>query len=239
MFTRFPFTNEELRLETTPVLFVLDKHFLLTISNVPIPRLNKFTEEKIEYSTDHPDQLMLIILNEIVEQFDSYLNQISRQIKSLRNRLRHESISNKDFVDFVLVEDELNEFLSALTPTNANLRRILINKHLRLSETDKELIEDLLLANEQSIEAARSNNKSITNIRDAYSTIMTNNLNTVIRILTVLTVVLSVLTFIAGLYGMNVKLPFDGNFHAFSIILGISTLVILLLLWIFKRNKWM
>lgn len=239
MFTRFPFTNDELRLETTPVLFVLGKDFLLTVAAVPLPRLEKFIDEKINFSTELPDQLMLKILNQIVEQFDAYLNQISRQIKSLRNRLRRESISNKDFVDFVLVEDELNEFLSALTPTNANLRRMLINKHLKLSETDKELIEDLMLANEQSIEMARSNNKSIVNIRDAYSTIMTNNLNTIIRILTVLTVVLSVLTFIAGLYGMNVKLPFDQNLHAFSIVVGGSILIVTILLWVFKRNKWM
>lgn len=239
LFTRFPYTNEDLRLETMPILLVLTRENLITISTRELPRFSKFIDNKLHFSTLSPDQLLLIILNEVVEQYETFLNQIGRQINAIRSRLKSQEISNNDFVDFVLVEDELNDFMAALTPTNAILRRILINKHIRLTELDKELIEDLLLANEQSIEAARSNNKSIVNIRDAYSTIMTNNLNRVIRILTVVTVLLSVLMVIAGLYGMNISLPFGGHEHAFTIVIGISVTVITVLLIMFKRNKWL
>jgi magnesium transporter len=238
-FTRFPYMSDELHLETAPILFVLSQDSLITVSTKLLPRYAKFTDEKIDFTTLAPDQLLLIILNEIVEQYDAYLSQIGRQIKSIRSRLRSQEINNNDFIDFVLVEDELNEFLSALTPTNAILRRILINKHIKLTDDDKDLIEDLLLANEQSIEAAKSNNKSIVNIREAYSTIMSNNLNRVMRILTVVTVLLSIMTVVAGLYGMNIALPFGHYEQAFSIVTGGSIVVVAVLLWLFRRSRWL
>jgi magnesium transporter len=239
LYTRFPYVNGELHLETVPILFVLSKDSLITISTRQLPRFTKFTESKLAFKTTSPDQLLLIILNEIFEQYDSFLNQIGRQIKVIRSGLRAQDISNKDFIEFVLVEDELNEFLSALTPTNAILQRVLINKHIKMTDSDKDLIEDLLLANAQSIEAAKSSNKSIINIREAYSTIMTNSLNRVIRILTVATVLLSILTVVAGLYGMNVKLPLGDYEHAFSIIAGLSVAIIVTLLALFKKNRWL
>ncbi len=239
LFTRFPYQDSNSQLETATVLLVLSKEFLLSLSTKPLPRLESLMGDEITYETANTEQVMLLILSQIVEQYDTHLNQISRQIKSIRSRLKVESIANEDFIDFVLIEDELNEFLSALTPTNSILRRLMINQAVRFTVKDKELLEDLLLANEQSIEQAKSHAKSIINIREAYSTIMSNNLNRVIKILTVLTVILSVPTLVASLYGMNVKLPFDTHLHAFSYIFIGSTLVSLLLLWYFRHKDWL
>ena len=69
-----------------------------------------------------------------------------------------------------------------LQPNNATLRRLLAGRHLPLHEEDQDLVEDLLLSNEQSIEGSRANPKSITNIRDAYTAISSNNLNRTIEI---------------------------------------------------------
>lgn len=238
-FTRQPFTNDELHLETTPVLFVIAPKFLLTLTNRPLSRLERFTEEKLVFNTSQPERLVLIIMAEMLDQYDLYLNQVSRQIKGIRSRLRNSEINNRDFVDFALVEDELNEVLAALTPTAAILKRLLVNKHLKLTQADHEVVEDLILASEQLIESAKSSTKSIVNIREVYSAIMTNNLNRIIRILTVLTVLLSILTFITGLFGMNVLVPFTAEKHAFSIVLAGSLTLVLLLLFMFRRNRWL
>lgn len=238
-FTRMPFTNDELHLETTPILFVIAPKFLLTLTNRPMPKLERFTEERIQFNTTHPEHLVLTIMAELLDQYDLYLNQVSRQIKSIRSRLRNSEINNRDFIDFALVEDELNEVLAALTPTAAILKRLLVNKHLRLTEADHEQIEDLILASEQLIEGAKSSTKSIVNIREVYSAIMTNNLNRIIRILTVLTVLLSILTFITGLFGMNVIVPLHAHEHAFTILLVGSLSLVLILFWLFRRNRWL
>jgi magnesium transporter len=212
---------------------------LITISQRPFPRLDRFVSEQVQFTTTQRTKLMLLVLDQIVDQYEVYLNKIGRQIKSIRARLRVEEIRNQDFINFVQIEDELNEFMSALTPTNAILRRLLLGKHIPLFADDEDIVEDLLLNNEQSIEACRSSIKSIVNIREAYSTIMANNLNQVIRVLTIATVVISIPTLVASVFGMNVSLPFEGSIYAFSGIMGLALVVSLLLLVIFKHKRWL
>lgn len=239
VFTRFPFTDKDLQIDTSTLLFVIHPDCIVTISSEPLPRLDRFVSGKIPVNTTQKVKVMLQILDQIDDLYENYTANISKQIRGIRTRLRHEQVRNKDFADFVLVEDALNEFLSALMPMNAILRRILLGKRLKLYEEDKELLEDLLLNNEQSIEAARSNIKTITNIREAYSTIMTNNLNRVIRILTVATVILSIPTLVASIYGMNVSLPFENSQAAFSGVVGGSFVLSVLLVLIFRMKRWL
>lgn len=239
IFTRFAYTNNDLQITTSPLLIVVGKSLFLTVSTRPIPKLSKFIDGKIDFSTTQRTKLLLQVLGQSVNQYEAFLNSISRQIKTIRHRLRIEKINNNDFIDFVLIEDELNEFLAALTPTNAILQRLLLGKHIKLYAEDQDIVEDLLLNNQQTIEGCKSSLKSVVNIREAYSTIMSNNLNRIIRILTVFTVLISVPTLIASVYGMNVRLPFADSPLAFSGVIGFSLLVSSLMLWVFKSKNWL
>ncbi len=238
IFTRHAFTNDELQITTSPILFVLSDDMLITISRVHFVRLERFVQGRVEFETDRQIELMLQIFDQIDDEYETKLNSISRQIKAIRSRLRVEEIRNKDFIDFVTIEDVLNDFLSALSPTNSILRRLLLGRHLKLDTDDKDLVEDLLLNNEQSIVGCKSSLKTIVNIREAYSTIMSNNLNRVIRLLTILTVVISIPTLITSIYGMNVDLPFDQKSYAFSVIAGMSVLLSVAAVWLFRRSRW-
>src|SRR3990172_1492160 len=129
-----------------------------------------------------------------------------------------EKINNKDIIQFVTYESVLNDFLTALEPTNVILKNLFSGKFLKLTDQEKEWVEDLYFSNSQLIELSQANLRNIVNIREAYSTIITNNLNRVIRLLTSLTVILAVPTMIASIYGMNIDLPFDHSPNAFFII---------------------
>ena len=238
IFTRHAYTNDELQITTSPILFVLTDGLLITISRVRFVRIDRFTDGRIEFQTNRQIELMLEIFDQIDDEYETKLNSISRQIKGIRSRLRVEEIRNKDFVDFVTIEDVLNDFLSALSPTNSILRRLLLGRHLKLDAEDKDLVEDLLLNNEQSIIGAKASLKTIVNIREAYSTIMSNNLNRIIRLLTILTVVISIPTLAASVYGMNVALPLEDKAYAFSAIIGGSLLSSVIAVWLFKRSRW-
>lgn len=239
IYTRDTFTNDALQIGTTPVLFVISPKLFMTIAHTKLSRLDHFTTEKVEYDTTDSLKMFLQVMDQIVDQYEVKLNSISRQIKSIRSRLRVEEIRNKDFIDFVVIEDVLNEFLSALTPTNAILQRLLLGKFIKLHEHDEDIIQDLILNNEQSIEGCKSSLKSIVNIREAYSTIMSNNLNQVMRLLTVLTVTLAVPTLISSMYGMNIPLPYDHSDKAFLVIIGVAAISATTLILVFKRRKWM
>lgn len=236
IFVRYAYKSFDGELATAPLLFVFGGDTLLTVSLAHLPFLDRFLTGKIEFATTQRAKLVLQILHEVVERYDNYITGTSKQIKLIRSRLRGHEISNQDFIDFVVIEDELNEFLSSLLPTNATLRRLLRGRYMPLFEEDQDIVEDLLLNNEQSIEACNSNIKSIVNIREAYSSISSNNLNRSMKILTVATVVIALPNMFYGLYGMNVALPFQHARWAFGAMF-FFTLGLTLFVFVFARRK--
>lgn len=242
IFARYAYTTEELEITTSPLLFIIGPDTLITVALGKQPRLDRFTSGKVDFNTTQRTKLLLQVLHEIVDQYDVFINNISRQIKIIRSRLHTHDVANQDFIDFVLIEDELNEFLTALLPTTAILRRLLLGRHIRLYEEDQDLVEDLLLNNEQSIENCQSNIKSIVNIREAYSTISSNNLNRSMKWLTAATVLIALPNLFFGMYGMNVNLPFqtnnhDGNLMGFALVVAMAVVTTGLVLIIGRKKR--
>lgn len=236
IFVRAAYSKSSGELDTVPLLFIFVGDVVITITLKPLPSLDMFIQNRVDFATTQRTKLILQILHQIVEQYDSYITLASKQIKVIRARLRGHEIANQDFIDFVTIEDELNEFLSALLPTNATLRRLSLGRHLPLFEEDQDLVEDLLLSNEQSIEACRSNVKSIINIRQAYSSISSNNLNRTMKILTLVTVIIALPNTFFGMYGMNVKLPFQDFIGAYFMIV-LVTLIAIFGIVAFLKNR--
>lgn len=237
LYMRMAFSKQHNELDTVPLLFVFTSDAVITISLKRLVCLDAFLDSKIEFATTQRTKLILQVIHEIVETYDVYITGISKQIKTIRSRLRGHEINNQDFVDFVTIEDELNEFLSALLPTNATLRRLLLGRVLPLFDDDQDLIEDLLLSNEQSIEACRASIKTIVNIREAYSSINSNNINRTMKILTLATVMISLPNIIFGMYGMNVLLPFQQNHWAFLIVVGFVLFVLTIVISLLRKLR--
>ena len=237
IFIRFAYKNADGLVETAPLLFVFAGNIMITISLVRFPSLDRFLAGRIEFATTQRAKLLLQALHTIVDQYDSYINTTSKQIKYIRSRLRGHEIRNQDFVDFVTIEDELNEFLSALQPTNATLRRLLLGRHVPLFDEDQDIVEDLLLNNEQSIEACNSNIKSIINIREAYSSISSNNLNRTMKLLTAATVIVAIPNLFYGMYGMNVQLPFQHEPWMYWVVLALSLTTVVIGLRFARRKR--
>lgn len=225
IFVRYAFTNDELELTTSPLLFVVGPDILITVALHSLPRLQRFMSGKVQFYTTQRTKLVLQILHQIVDQYEVFINNIGRQIKIIRSRLHSHNVANQDFIDFVLIEDELNEFLSSLLPTTAILRRLLLGRHIPLFAEDQDIVEDLLLNNEQSIEGCQSNIKSVVSIREAYSTISSNNLNRSMKWLTAATVMIALPNVFFGMYGMNLGLPFQEEPWAYAMVISITATV--------------
>ena len=225
VFVRHVYNGEEHEPTTSPVLFVIGPELFMTIAYRNFPRIERFMSGQIEFATTQRTKLFLLMMDEIVDQYEVFINKVSRRIQTIRGRLRSHNVEREDFVDFVVIEDELNEFLSALQPMSALLRRLRLGRHVAVFEQDQELIEDLLLNNEQSIEACLSNIKTIVNIREAYSTIASNELNRTMKLLTIATVLIALPNVFFGMYGMNVHLPFADHPLGYFIVVGITLVV--------------
>lgn len=237
IFVRFAYRTPSGGIETGPLLIIFDKEHVITVSPFHVPALDWLMQGRVEFATTQRAKLILLILTHISEQYDSFIGQTSRKIKAIRTRLRNQGITNQDLIDFVTLEDELSEFQASLMPTNATLRRLLVGKNIPLFEEDQDIVEDLLLNNEQSIEAIRSNLRSIANIRDAYSAITSNNLNQTITLLTLATILVALPNVFFGMYGMNVKLPFQHSDWAYPALVGFNVVLILSIVFYARKKR--
>lgn len=234
MYVRFAVRERDGDFETFPLLIIILEDALITIAARRVTALDSLLHGKLSATTQERNRLVLHIMQQVTEQYDNLIDKTSRKIKAVRQRLRTHAVTNQDFVDFVMIEDELNEFLTALQPNNAVLRRLLLGH--RFIAQDQDLVEDVLLMNEQSVEKCNTNIKSIIGVRDAHSSISDNSLNQTMKVLTVATLCIAIPNMFFGLYSMNVETPFQSSHSVFWIIIGF-TIVLTLAVYAFGRKK--
>ena len=206
----------------------------ITIAQEETNLFNNFFRNKIEFSTKNRNELLTILLSEINYQYNRILTGMSKKIYKAIDNIN--KIENKDITNLVQYEQTANELLSRLTQLNGVLNILNNNKVVKFVDEEKDEIEDIYLANNQLIHLNKNMLQSVTNIRDSYSALLTNNLNKVMKTLTMFTIILTIPTMLAGLWGMNVNVPFANSPHAFLYILLIIG-VILGAIFVFFRRK--
>lgn len=236
IFTRTPQKLEE-KIITLPLLIIIGPDFVMTVSKSKNIILDKFLNNELEFTTTQKTQLVLKFLSEIIKNYNGFLTGISRSVRETSDKFTR--VNDKIIISFVGMEEVLNDFLLGLTHTNPALQNIISGKLIKLYDQDKELMEDLVLNSNQLIELCKSTLKNIVNVREAYSTVATNELNRVIKLFTSLTVILTIPTIIASLYGMNVALPLSQHHNAFWLVVLGTGGIVSIISFIFIRNRWL
>ncbi|NTU99161.1 magnesium transporter CorA family protein [Candidatus Falkowbacteria bacterium] len=222
--------------ETIPFMIALGEDFILTITLQDLKFLGKFQDGSYKVYTTHYIEFLVQVLSAVNAAYTRHIMDINRQVRAIRVRL--ERIEDRDIIKFVDFEQVLNDFISALIPMSLIFRSLLKTDAINRQEDNYDMFEDLLLANEQLIESAKTALKTIVNIRDAYSTIMTQDLNRVIKILTSLTIIVTIPTMISSLYGMNIRLPFERSPYAFYGVILVTVFSVLVFWVVFKKKRW-
>ena len=224
LYVRYAFENESGSIVSAPLLCIVKPNLLVTISHDKFVVLQNFLSEKVQFSSSQPVELMLAVIDQVIDRYEMHINNMSKRIKTFRTKFTNRDIDNRDFVDFVEVEDGLNIFLSALQPTTAILNRLLLGRHIEVTPGRRAIMKDLLLNTQQLIEECQGSIKSITTIRNVYTTIASNNLNRTMKILTVATLLIAIPNAFFGMYGMNVKLPFQQEIWAYGFVITMTIL---------------
>jgi len=235
-FTRYPCDVPDLDIDTAPILIILGETFLITIAEQDVPFLTPFIEGKREFSTVQKTRLFLEFLSALTVRFERKLTRIRKLVYRDMGRVR--SIRSRDIQRLVFLEQEINETISALVPTNAWLQHLTKGNYLQMFAEDRELLEDLLIDISQLIDVSKSILKTIQNIRSASDALLTQNLNYTIRMLTAFTIVLTIPTLVASLFGMNVKLPLQDHPHAFWLVVVLIVTIVALTVHYFLKNRW-
>jgi magnesium transporter len=236
MIMRFT-TENKMGIDTMPLLVVLLEENIVTFCKSENKIIDNFVkEDNIFYTTQRTNFLLKIIL-EVFNSYDVHLNRILKDIKL--KKIRIDNLENKDILFLVQEEETLNNFVSSLVPIINILEKILSGRYITIYEKDRDMVEDLVMDSKQTLELSKVGVKSIKNIREAYSTILTNDLNKVIKVLTVVTIVFTIPTIISSIYGMNVALPLAGDPLAFFYVIILIVLMSGLFLFFLVRRKWL
>lgn len=223
---------------THPLLIIVTADNVITVSRTESEPLDVMSRRGNVVTTQKV-KLVLEILEEINRGYRQHLNKVTKRILSTRNKLQKTIISNTDVINFIDIEEDLNEFLAALQPYGIVLQALLGGKYMKMHERDEDLIEDLQLSASELVELTKSRLKTIQNIREAYTAIATNNLNQIFKRLTSIAIFMSVPTIVSGFYGMNVVLPFDHHPQAFWLLAALTAAVMLAFVVYFKRKRWL
>lgn len=235
--TRVPDVGNDFNDFTTPLLFATNLSYAVTLSRDVLGRLWQPFIEKTAVATCDSATLFIMMMEMISNTYQSRVAAINKQMRSVTNDLEH--LRPKDITILVEYERKLNDYLDALIPTNTAIEKTLVSKKLiPLSVSDKELVEDLSVDFEQLIARCKSLLRTITNVRDSYRAVMDTRLNETMRVLTVATLSLTIPTMLAGVFGMNVKFPFNvDSTLPFWGIVSVSALAAILISAYFLRKR--
>lgn len=224
---------------TEPLLIVYTANNILTIMRAGDTVLDQLISGNVPVLTTQKTKLFLRILEQINRSYRLQLNLVSKQVLQFRARLRGSEISSVELVKFIEMEEDLNEFLSALQPQGLVLTALESGKYMKLYEDDRDLVEDIMLGTNELIALSKSRVRTVVNIRQAYDAIATNNLNRTFKRLTSIAIFLSVATVISGLWGMNVTVPFHNNQYGFWIVTIFIGAVVYGSIRFFAGKKWL
>ncbi|QQS19731.1 magnesium transporter CorA family protein [Candidatus Saccharibacteria bacterium] len=230
---------EGIEIATEPLLIVYTSDYIFTVSRIETSILDRLVRDQLEFVTTQKAKTVLWMLAEINTSYEKHLTKVARRVLQTRADMRQSRLSAKEFVRIIELEEDLNEFLSALQPQALLFSALLGGKYLRLYEDDRDMIEDIERSTGELIGQVQGRLRTLMNMRQAYDAIATTNLNATFKRLTSIAIFLTIPTIVGGLWGMNVAVPFASNSHAFliviGIVLGLSTLAVI----IFRRNKWL
>lgn len=222
---------------TLPLGIITNNEYLITISTKEVEILTEIKENKIKsLYTYKKTRFIIQLLLGIASLYVKYLNLINKEIE-IKEKVLIKSTSNKELISLMNIQKSLVYFVTSLKANDIILDKLAKGNVLDLYEEDFDLLEDAIIENKQGIETANIYREIIGSMTDTYATIISNNLNEVMKFLAGITIVFSIPTMISSFMGMNIPLgSFAKNPFSFIILVGISFIVALIIAWILKKK---
>ena len=217
---------------TAPMGIILTGDWVVTISVRPQQVVEEMADGRVKNVTTHlRTRFLLSLLFRIATRYLTYLKQIDK-ISSYTEQQLHRSMRNKELIQLLGLEKSLVYFSTSLKGNEITLEKILRGRIIKLYEEDQDLLEDVLVEVKQAIEMCNIYTSILSGTMDAFASVISNNLNIVMKILASITIVMSIPTIVSSFYGMNVSggLPLDQFWWfpvALSAALSIAAVVIL------------
>ncbi|NLG93025.1 MAG: magnesium transporter CorA family protein [Clostridiales bacterium] len=210
---------------TMPVGIIITEKNVITVSTKENPVISEFSEDVVKgVQTNMKTRFILHIMLRVATRYLQYLKQIDKISNFIEKELR-KSMKNSELIQLLDIEKSLVYFSSSLKANEITIEKIMRGRVVKLYEEDQDLIEDVLIEVKQAIEMSSIYLNILSGTMDAFASIISNNLNIVMKALASITLIISIPTVISSMYGMNVSgLPI-ANFW-FPVSLSIICMVI-------------
>lgn len=237
---------------TIPLGIVITEQVIITVALKESMLIEQFIKTKIAPVTQKRTRFVLQLLYSNARLFLSCLKEIDKKSTEIEQCL-HKSSKNEELISLLNLEKSLVYFTTALRSNESVLEKLLRTylraahdeesettvKILKKYEEDEDLLEDVITENKQAIDMADIYTNILSGTMDAFASIISNNLNIVMKFLAIITIVMAIPTIITSFFGMNVTLPFqDSSFAYIGIILLTVVLMILGVLLITKKKMY-
>ncbi|NLW11562.1 MAG: magnesium transporter CorA family protein [Clostridiaceae bacterium] len=240
----FPYIRRDgpqAKYETQPMGIILSAKCLVTVSLREASVLDPFRNNRVrDFVTGFRTRFTFQIMYAGAKDYLKFLRYMDKTIDSAEHQLS-KSISNRELFKLMELGKSLIYFSTSLKSNEAVLEKLMRSRFIKQYEEDSELLEDVLIEYKQALEMANIYTSIINGTMDAYASIISNNLNVVMKFMAAMTIVLSIPNIFTSFFGQNIPLPFDGSAFAgnpwpFIIILGLCIGSVALTIWLLNRR---
>ncbi|MBQ6538900.1 MAG: magnesium transporter CorA family protein [Bacilli bacterium] len=219
-------------------IIITNNNYVITVSPSGTNVLNDFKKNRVKnFRTAKKTRFLIQILLYTSSSYQRALKIVNRKIE-IKEETLVKSTSNKDLIDMLDLEKTLVYFITSLKANDLVLKKLSKGIVLPLYDEDEDLLQDAIIENKQAIEQSEIYRNILGSITDTYATIVSNNLNQVMKFLAGATIILSIPTMIYSFMGMNVKLGALAThpYAALGIFLGSLVIAIIAVIWLLRRN---
>lgn len=223
---------------TLPLGVIITKDNVITVCLRKNNIINQFTENNVkDFYTTKKTRFLLQILRKTIQRYTYFLDMIEKKI-SLAEAELMKATKNKEIVEMMKIEKMLIYFNTAIVSNAKVLERIMKGNMIKLYKEDEDLLEDIIIDNTQAVDMVKIFTDVVNNTMDAYASIISNNLNSVMKFLASFTIILSFPTIVSSIYGMNVNLPMQDHPFAFFMVLLAAFVISTSVAMIFLKKRW-
>lgn len=213
---------------TLPLAVIVASEAVITVCSEDTPILHSFARGLVrDFYSNMKSRFVLQILYKTASQYLQYLRIVDKKSDEVENKL-HRSTKNRELIELLNLEKSLVYFTTSLRANEVVMEKLFRNELIKQYPEDSELLEDVIVENKQAIEMANIYSGILSGMMDAFASVISNNLNIVMKVLSIITMVMSIPTIVFSAYGMNVNLdgmPFAHSPWGFLIVVCMSVVL--------------
>lgn len=236
-----------IKYETIPIGIILTEENIITVCLKDHPIFEEFitlaNRSKV-FDLNRPVYFTLNFILAVTSLYIKLLRQIDKTLEEYEEEV-FRAIENEEILKMLSIEKTLTYFNTSLQGNDTVLTKIQSGRYIRLTEEEMELLEDVQIENKQAIEMTKVFLNIVAGTMDAYTSVINNNLNLIMKFLASIAIILSIPTIIYSMYGMNIPLPFQhlppfkGSPHAFYIVNFLTIFLCAFLFFILRKKRYL